>query len=99
MFTRESTEVPICTVDLPAVDKGSEAFMCVHRIYKHGPNVQVGRLFAAFICAIQARVFFFFKFILETGKHITGQPSNETTDRTRNDIMESIETCIIHVIL
>lgn len=42
---------------------------------------------------------FFFKFILETGKHITGQPSNEMTDRTRNDIMESIETCIIHVIL
>lgn len=60
MYTRESTEVPISTVDLPAVDKGSEAFMCVHRIYKHGPNVQVGRLFAAFICAIQARVFFFF---------------------------------------
>lgn len=98
MFTRESTEVPICTVDLPAVDKGSEAFMCVHRIYKHGPNVQVGRLFAAFICAIEARFFLFYSF-LRRAKHITGQPSNEMTDRTRNDIMESIETCIIHVIL
>lgn len=73
MFTRESTEVPICTVDLPAVDKGSEAFMCVHRIYKHGPNVQVGRLFAAFICAIQARVFFFLNLFLRRAKHITGQ--------------------------
>lgn len=58
MYTRESTEVPISTVDLPAVDKGSEAFMCVHRIYKHGPNVQVGRLFAAFICAIQAHFYY-----------------------------------------
>lgn len=73
MFTRESTEVLICTVDLPAVDKGSEAFMCVHRIYKHGPNVQVGRLFAAFICAIQARVFFFLNLFLRRAKHITGQ--------------------------
>lgn len=32
MFTRNYTEVPICTVTLPAIDKSSEAFMCVHRI-------------------------------------------------------------------
>lgn len=71
--------------------------MCVHRIYKHGPNVQVGRLFAAFICAIQARISFFS--FLRRAKHITGQPSNEMTDRTRNDMVDSIETCIIHVII
>lgn len=71
--------------------------MCVHRIYKHGPNVQVGRLFAAFICAIQARISFFL--LLRRAKHITGQPSNEMTDRTRNDMVDSIETCIIHVII
>lgn len=99
MFTRESTEVPICRVDLPAIDKGSEAFMCVHRIYKHGPNVQVGRLFAAFICAIHAHFSFFLFLFLRRAKHITGQPLNEMTDRTRNDMVDSIETCIIHVII
>lgn len=71
--------------------------MCVHRIYKHGPNVQVGRLFAAFICAIQARISFFS--FLRRAKHITGQPSNEMTDRPRNDMVDSIETCIIHIII
>lgn len=41
---------------------------------------------------------FFFSF-LRRAKHITGQPSNEMTDRPRNDMVDSIETCIIHIII
>lgn len=71
MFTRDSTEVPICIQSIYPLLTKAVKLLCVYIEYINMVQmVQVGRLFAAFICAIQARFFsrISFFFISETGK-------------------------------
>lgn len=98
MFTRDSTEVPICIQSIYPLLTKAVKLLCVYIEYIN--MVQMFRL-AGFLLHSSvpfkhASLFFSF---LRRAKHITGQPSNEMTDRTRNDMVDSIETCIIHVII